>query len=202
MDDLHMGDVHLVPIAESPPTCVALMVCQAKRGSQLSHKRTSVLPFRSSAKLPSTYMVRVLTWPLHLICLASVHMPRLGEDVGDTYAVEHLIRSTLGALSVPTSMCAYMCFPLSSRSVTTATISRESVGRAHLPSAKCTRTTIRVDLDSDLLRSRELISDSLIYSRSELMFAGLIDCHLARCFFDLLISASSSAFAKPDMRLV
>lgn len=38
MGDLHVGDVHLVSIAETPPTYVALMVCQAQRGSQLSHK--------------------------------------------------------------------------------------------------------------------------------------------------------------------
>lgn len=75
-------------------------------------------------------------------------MPRLGEDVGDTYAVEHLIRGTLGALSVPTSMYpSTISFKLSF-SICSYYFSGKCGDDAHL-SAKRSRATVRVDSNSD-----------------------------------------------------
>jgi hypothetical protein len=101
MGDLHLGDVHVVPVAAAAaPTAVALVVAQTRdRQGRLSAVQ---LPALETALAKLSAHARTTG--------ASVHLPRIGQRSPgfDWYRTERCIRKGLCARGVPTYVYYYV----------------------------------------------------------------------------------------------
>lgn len=104
MGDLHLGDVHLVPLTELAPDVVgtmyvALAICQSRKGKHGSHN-FNMLQL-------STCLAKIAQQAKNLE--ASVHLPRIGADIQGVnyYSIERIIRDTIVGQGIKTYIYYY-----------------------------------------------------------------------------------------------